>query len=72
MSVCIPWNEDRLTRKEAAKYLGVAPGTLDVWASTGRYNLPFVKVGRIAFYRRSALDTFIEDCDLNGSTQHRR
>ncbi len=61
MSVCIPWNEDRLTRKEAANYLGVAPGTLDVWASTGRYDLPFVKIGRFAFYRRSSLDAFIED-----------
>lgn len=48
-----------LTRKEAADYLGVTKGTLEVWASTGRYNLPFVKIGRLAKYRLGDLDGFI-------------
>ena len=51
---------DRLTRSQAANYLGVSPGTLEVWASTGRYNLPYVKVGRRVFYRRSDLEAFLD------------
>ena len=30
----------------AAALLDVSPGTLSVWRSTGRYNLPFLKIGR--------------------------
>ena len=56
----IPFPEDRLPRTEAAAYIGVVPGTLEVWASTGRYDLPFIKIGRRVFYRRSDLDAFIE------------
>jgi excisionase family DNA binding protein len=50
----------RFNRKQAAVYLGLSEGTLAVWASTGRYQLPFVKVGRKVFYRQSDLDAFIE------------
>ncbi len=50
----------RLTRKEAAKYLGVTEGTLSVWACTGRYRLPYLKAGRKAVYFQSDLDAFIE------------
>jgi excisionase family DNA binding protein len=53
------WAVERMTRREAAEYLGLSPATLEVWASTGRYSLPFVKVGRRAFYRRSDLDEWI-------------
>lgn len=53
------WAVERMTRREAAEYLGLSPTTLEVWASTGRYSLPFVKVGRRAFYRRSDLDKWI-------------
>ncbi len=51
---------NKLNRKDAAEYLGLTEGTLAVWASTGRYQLPFVKVGRKVFYRLSDLDAFIE------------
>ncbi len=51
---------DLLTRKEAASYMGVAEQTLAVWKSTGRYNLPVVKVGRLVRYRRRDLDRFLE------------
>jgi excisionase family DNA binding protein len=50
---------DLLTREEAAEYLGVTPRTLAVWACVGRYNLPYVKVGRLARYRKSDLDIFL-------------
>ena len=49
-----------LTRDEAAKYLGISPRTLAVWACVKRYQLPYVKMGRLAKYRRSVLDDFIE------------
>ncbi len=58
-----------LTRKEAAAYLGIAEMTLSIWKSTGRYNLPVVKVGRLVRYKKSDLDAFI-DRRTTGGTQH--
>ncbi len=55
-----------MSRKDAAAYLGLALGTLEIWASTGRYDLPFVKVGRRVFYRKSDLDAFIERHTIRG------
>lgn len=49
-----------LQPKQAAEYLGVSPGTLEVWRSTKRYPLPFIKVGRLVKYRQSDLDAFLE------------
>ena len=49
-----------LSRREAATLLGVQPGTLASWATTGRYNLPFVRVGRVARYRMSDLERWIQ------------
>lgn len=53
------FQSDLLTRREAAAYLGVTPETLAVWASTRRYPLRFVKIGRLSKYRKSDLDAFI-------------
>ena len=36
------------------------PNTLAVWRSTGRYNLPFVKIGRLVKYREADLVAFID------------
>ncbi|MEO5344309.1 MAG: helix-turn-helix domain-containing protein [Gammaproteobacteria bacterium SHHR-1] len=58
-------NPNLLTEAEAAEYIGVAAGTLTVWRSTGRYALPFAKVGRLVRYRRSDLDSWLES-----RTQH--
>lgn len=49
-----------LDEKQAAEHLTVSPGTLSVWRSTGRYNLPFVKVGRMVRYRLSDLDAWLD------------
>ena len=49
-----------LTPKETADYLGVTKKTLAVWRCVGRYNIPFIKVGRLVKYRKSALDTFLD------------
>ena len=52
---------DLLDEKAAAQFLdGVTPGTLSVWRSTGRYNLPFIKIGRNVRYRRSDLIAWLE------------
>ena len=48
-----------LTRKQAAEFLGVSVGTLEVWATTKRYNLTYIKIGRLAKYRLSDLEAFI-------------
>jgi hypothetical protein len=49
------------SRKEAAAYLGLAERTLAIWAVTGRYGLQMVKIGRLAKYRKSTLDRFINE-----------
>jgi len=54
-----------LTRPEAAEYLGLATSTLEVWASTKRYDLPYCKVGRAVRYRQSDLDAFLERGTVN-------
>jgi len=49
-----------LPPKEAAKVLDVTAGTLSVWRCTGRYKLPFVKIGAKVRYRYSDLMAFID------------
>ena len=58
-----------LTREEAASYLGCRPQTLAVWATTGRYELRFLKVGRLVKYRRSDLDAFLERRSVTSTGQ---
>jgi len=48
-----------LTTDQAAAYIGVAPGTLEVWRCTKRYHISFIKVGRLIRYRKSDLDIFL-------------
>ena len=48
-------SEDLLDDVAVAEVLDLRPGTLAVWRSTGRYNLPYLKVGRKVRYRRSDL-----------------
>lgn len=45
--------------KQAAAALGIKASTLSVWRSTGRYNLPYLKVGRLVRYRLSDLAEFL-------------
>ena len=56
-----------LTREQAAEYIGVKPQTLGAWASSGRYNLPMVKVGRLCKYRRSDLDAWLQARTIGAS-----
>lgn len=54
-------NEKLLTTEEAAEFLGITPGTLSVWRCTRRYEIPYIKVGKLVKYRKSALDAFLND-----------
>lgn len=53
-------NPDLLDEVAAAQLLDVSPGTLSVWRSTGRYSLPFLKIGRKVRYRRADLEAWLE------------
>ena len=48
-----------LSGKQAAPCVGVTEGTLSVWRCTGRYDLPYVKSGRLVRYRVSDIREFI-------------
>jgi hypothetical protein len=48
-----------LSEDEAARLLDVSPGTLQVWRSTKRYDLPYIKVGRNVRYRLSDVNGFL-------------
>ena len=50
---------EQLSPDEAAAYLGIKPQTLAVWRSAGRYDLPFVRVGRSIRYRVSDLEAWL-------------
>lgn len=55
----VPAGRELLTEAQAAEKIDVSPGTLSVWRSTGRYRLPFIKVGRKVRYRASDLDAWM-------------
>lgn len=59
---------DLLSEASAAAVLGVNPGTLAVWRCTGRYNLPFIKIGRKVRYRRADLDAWLITRTHNNNT----
>jgi len=59
-----------LTRREAAEYLGVKEQTLACWACAGRYQLPFVRVGRLVKYRLEDLNRFITENLTGGEGSH--
>lgn len=47
-----------LTRREAAELLRVKPQTLASWAVTGRYELPYIKIGGKVLYELASLEAF--------------
>lgn len=48
-----------MTPEEVADYLKVSKETLNVWRCTKRYNLPYVKAGRLVRYRSDDVEAFI-------------
>ncbi|KLP39497.1 helix-turn-helix domain-containing protein [Enterobacter ludwigii] len=50
----------KLTRPEAAAYIGVTARTMANWHSTGRVKIPFYKVGRKkVLYLQTDLDAYL-------------
>jgi predicted DNA-binding transcriptional regulator AlpA len=49
-----------LDDEQAAGLLSIRKTTLQVWRSTNRVQLPYVKVGRLVRYRAGDLRAFIE------------
>ena len=54
-----------LNTDEAAAFLDIQPTTLEIWRCTKRYNLEYVKVGRLVRYRQSALVKFLANRTVN-------
>jgi excisionase family DNA binding protein len=52
-------NSKLMTSNDVSKILGVSTGTLAVWRTTKRYNLPYVKSGRLVRYREEDVQNFI-------------
>ena len=52
-----------LSRQEAAEILGLKPQTLAAWACQNGpdRDLPVIKIGRLARYRREDIERFIEN-----------
>ena len=50
-----------LTPLEVSEILGVTVQTLCVWRCTGRYNLAYVKSGRLVRYRAKDVEKFIQE-----------
>lgn len=50
---------DLWSRKKAADYLKLSPLTLRKWAWL-KINLPFIRVGHFAKYRKEDLDAYIQ------------
>jgi len=48
-----------MTPDEVANYLGVSVETLNVWRCTKRYNLPYIKAGRLVRYRIEDVEGFV-------------
>ncbi|NDV13762.1 helix-turn-helix domain-containing protein [Crenobacter sp. HX-7-9] len=46
--------------EQTAALVGVKPTTLQQWRWSGKYNLPFVKVGRLVRYRKSDVLKWLE------------
>lgn len=59
-----------LTRAEAAQFLSIAKRTLDKWACTGQFNLPYVKVGNSARYRREDLEAWIQSRTVGSTSEN--
>ena len=50
--------DGRMTREDAAKYLGLKPKTLAMWAMAGKGPKP-TRVGGRCFYYQHQLDAFV-------------
>ena len=55
-----PFDVDRMTREEAARFLGLEVSTLEADVSRRKLAIPFYRIGRLVYYRRSELEAWVE------------
>jgi hypothetical protein len=65
-----PEDDILLNTPAAAEFIGgktkpLNPDTLAVWRCIGRYNLPYLKIGRLVRYRQSDLRRFRDQWHQN-------
>ncbi len=51
---------DLLTDEQVGQLVGVSPKTLASWRSSGRYGLPFLKIGSRVRYSRAAVLAWLQ------------
>lgn len=49
-----------LTPEQVAQKLAISENTLTTWRSTGRQQIPFVKVGHLVRYRPADVAAYVE------------
>jgi len=50
-----------LTPEETANYLGVKVQTLAAWRTSKKYNLPYVKIGKIIRYQQYLVNKWLAE-----------
>lgn len=53
-------SDELLTPDDVAEMLDISPQTLASWRTTGRYDLPFLRIGRLVRYRLSDVEEFLD------------
>ena len=61
-------NPQLLSRAQAARFLGISPATLAVWAKN-HHGVPFVRVGRLVKYRRIDLEAYLDQRTIRVTTE---
>lgn len=56
-----------MTPDQAANLLGVSPRTLAAWRCSGRYSVPYIKVGSKVRYPRKQLNEWLSKRPSGGS-----
>ena len=46
---------------------GPTKGTLQIWVCTGRYEIPYIKLGRLVRFRRSSLLKWLSSRERGGT-----
>lgn len=59
--------ERLLNEIQVAEMIDVKPQTLQSWRATGRYGLPYIRVGRLIRYRLADVEAWLLSRTTNGT-----
>lgn len=65
----LPTDDTHLTVEQTAAFLKLTARTLDIWRSTGRHGLPYIKVGGAVRYRRADLEKWLAERTHSGVSE---